>query len=187
MSRSSRWLRDHPRIRGEHQRQRVHGECDRGIIPAYAGSTTCLRVRAFLSSGSSPHTRGALNGDAVALGRAVDHPRIRGEHDDRFQALEVLAGSSPHTRGAPAASSTGASTSRDHPRIRGEHNDSGVLGDSVQGIIPAYAGSTSSSISATAASKGSSPHTRGARAHHKVNHHSPRDHPRIRGEHLESD
>ena len=51
----------------------------RGIIPAYAGSTT-----------SSPPR-------AVGHG---DHPRIRGEHDDSDQYSIDGLGSSPHTRGA---------------------------------------------------------------------------------------
>ena len=73
------WRRDHPRIRGEHERRqprtlRRHGSSphtrgahlmlslragDHGIIPAYAGSTSVCAVRALLVRGSSPHTRGA--------------------------------------------------------------------------------------------------------------------------------
>ena len=51
----------------------------------------------------------------------ADHPRIRGEHGAVLEPVEVQAGSSPHTRGA--------------------HEPAGVApaGD---GIIPAYAGST---------------------------------------------
>ena len=79
MFRSGAFLPDHPRIRGEHQSrsaapERIFGSSphtrgaldlleilpfDNGIIPAYAGSTTCITVK--------PSTVG-------------DHPRIRGEH-----------------------------------------------------------------------------------------------------------
>ena len=74
-------------------------------------------------------------------GRRQDHPRIRGEH--RIVCLNrwVATGSSPHTRGARL----GHGHLEDHP-----------------GIIPAYAGSTSSAVFACRRS---------------------RDHPRIRGEH----
>ena len=113
-------------------------------------------------------------------------------------------GSSPHTRGAPGfgnswqhargiipayAGSTGAGSApgdaeTDHPRIRGEHGAAGPLrgrspgssphtrgalssgagASSGSGIIPAYAGSTACVTSARRLS---------------------RDHPRIRGEHVD--
>ena len=117
--------------------------------------------------------------------------------------MDFAVGSSPHTRGAPKrafknarivgiipayAGSTqeclqGDRADKDHPRIRGEHNsrvgcftfsggssphtrgalECGDIPCNAHGIIPAYAGST------------------------KIGRHDgrrPRDHPRIRGEHL---
>ena len=156
----SRW--DHPRIRGEHaeadgphyfpvgssphtrgaRRSPFQSSPFRGIIPAYAGST----------SGLPP-----------AEWRRADHPRIRGEHAVEGGFVDGVQGSSPHTRGARrlpdpglgrggiipayAGSTTHPQCSRrarwDHPRIRGEHVP--PCGVSVQ-------------------PSGSSPHTRGARA-----------------------
>ena len=155
----------------------------RGIIPAYAGSTT-----SWLLMPTSPR----------------DHPRIRGEHFLLPRKGKGRMGSSPHTRGARSASTrrhhsngiipayAGSTiprpklylTHRDHPRIRGEHpfvkssriarkgsspHTRGALrqfrrDELLTGIIPAYAGSTSSC----------------ACCGQKV-----RDHPRIRGEHPE--
>ena len=172
---------DHPRIRGEHERvsdvsgaragssphtrgalsERGDIGVGRGIIPAYAGSTS-----------EAPCTSPAPG----------DHPRIRGEHLPQTSCIADKQGSSPHTRGArrrrgarhrrpgiiPAYAGSTWSTSRrrcsasDHPRIRGEHwarwNASvGDAGSSPHtrgaqrerralrnpfGIIPAYAGST---------------------------------------------
>ena len=193
---------DHPRIRGEHanfpyttfracgssphtrgapQRSSVCTGCRR-IIPAYAGSTR------------------------IAVGRprrAGDHPRIRGEHRRAVRDADGAEGSSPHTRGARAyrgapVSPNGiipayAGSTRihghplpqgaDHPRIRGEHcpgadfaccqdgSSPHTRGAQVNwkdsrngtGIIPAYAGSTA-------------PRCPGST--------TPRDHPRIRGEHI---
>ena len=111
--------------------------------------------------GSSPHTRGApVAGDGVVLLARIipayagsttcrvvsalarpDHPRIRGEHWELGELGRHFLGSSPHTRGAPFFSMY-------------------LLSDS--GIIPAYAGSTSTLAPPTV---------------------SLRDHPRIRGEH----
>ena len=173
--------------------------------------------------GSSPHTRGArppsdrdrrrrriipaYAGSTVAQipGKIVkaDHPRIRGEHPIAAKPDNLVMGSSPHTRGARADESRhrgrlriipayAGSTSRprrslrgqqDHPRIRGEHPPGPAMywpwpgssphtrgarahgqgPGSGDGIIPAYAGSTSRP-------------SRLVRAW--------RDHPRIRGEHL---
>ena len=197
--------KDHPRIRGEHRTApnrspkrsgssphtrgapNLHPKNDnvRGIIPAYAGSTT---------------------GRRLAVWQGADHPRIRGEHIHPIVGFGFVPGSSPHTRGArfdgagprgglgiiPAyAGSTGAGVGRrypprDHPRIRGEHQTGecrtgGQAGSSphtrgaldvaefvgaVQGIIPAYAGSTWVSACPTR---------------------PRRDHPRIRGEHQDED
>ena len=137
--------------------------------------------------------------------RVGDHPRIRGEHRVDRPDVPQAAGSSPHTRGArrgpgpprgpgriiPAyAGSTSRKPPRrgrrwDHPRIRGEHLDDVY---SVLAVV------------------GSTPHTRGARGRPRVypissrinpayagstalaSHamYTPRDQPRIRGEHPQS-
>ena len=54
----------------------------------------------------------------------------------------------------------------------------------LNGIIPAYAGSTYGLDEQAVVDRGSSPHTRGARYRHLAGHSGLRDHPRIRGEHL---
>ena len=133
-------FRDHPRIRGEH---------------------TCWFRTRTPRSGSSPHTRGALNiasrtntcseiipayagSTSMTWRRSViprDHPRIRGEHFIPCSLANLSKGSSPHTRGARERS---------------------IQGYSPLGIIPAYAGSTPSLLPCSKAC---------------------RDHPRIRGEH----
>ena len=132
------------------------------IIPAYAGSTTFAPAIPVSRSGSSPHTRGALG----ARRPGPRPPRI----------IPAYAGSTVRRayRRHPGA---------DHPRIRGEHTRShaqrgwgggssphtrgarrlGVGRRQNGGIIPAYAGST-----------------RPPPAYADT---TP-DHPRIRGEHL---
>ena len=169
-----------PHTRGARRRRRRHHRAE-GIIPAYAGSTPARQPRwqrqpdhprirgehgdmnppPGVPVGSSPHTRGARGSSPGARGRAGiipayagstgvsggrralsgDHPRIRGEHAARITPQTLAGGSSPHTRGA---------------RLVGACESGGV------GIIPAYAGSTSSTSWPTP------PRT---------------DHPRIRGEH----
>ena len=169
-----------PHTRGAPSMAKCPGRTRR-IIPAYAGST---RPWSFAGSG------------------CLDHPRIRGEHENLPPSGAPGFGSSPHTRGAlysgttngpyhriiPAyAGSTRENGTRaahlpDHPRIRGEH-DSRFL--SLLFCV------------------GSSPHTRGARddpPQERLGRRiipayagsttpmtsrcsEKRDHPRIRGEH----
>ena len=161
----------------------VEGRLDAraGIIPAYAGSTKLARRLIVIE---------------------LDHPRIRGEHNQCIVKDQRFVGSSPHTRGAPSESRTRGALSRiipayagstdwtrwsllagqDHPRIRGEH-------------IPCRGSPTKV--------RGSSPHTRGAPYRWGMTARSPgiipayagstargavvlagwMDHPRIRGEH----
>ena len=194
--------RDHPRIRGVHDRE-----------PREPMDT----------QGSSPHTRGALVAHPIDSGvlRIIpayagctsrrheaslpqgDHPRIRGVHGRRRWSVGRWGGSSPHTRGAldeavglgladriiPAYAGCTPVAAEclghegDHPRIRGVH--------------PLYS-------SSPRVWGGSSPHTRGAQINvlsighpvriipayagctnfqlkfTRVN----RDHPRIRGVHV---
>ena len=156
--------RDHPRIRGEHGAgvgdagvevgssphtrgahfSPIHGARAARIIPAYAGSTGWRRRR-----GRS--------------GR--DHPRIRGEHVPIALIATALAGSSPHTRGARWRR-TGRRPRRcgSSPHTRGAPAAPATTGGRC-GIIPAYAGSTSSAA---------------------LGWLSVGDHPRIRGEHIKS-
>ena len=141
----------------------------------------------------------------IPLGPVTDHPRIRGEHLQDNMPPSQTTGSSPHTRGArsPACASAprvwiipayagstpgepkASTVNVDHPRIRGEHISS-FLGGVVAGgssphtrgapfqfsflslggwIIPAYAGSTRMLGNDTPL---------------------PGDHPRIRGEHIQT-
>ena len=156
-------IRDHPRIRGEHPRVDAVRVRDAGIIPAYAGSTASIDVDTLASVGSSPHTRGALQGRKSPLRFLQDRPRIRGEHPHEGPAghqqrgiipayagstfsssvsWSMVLGSSPHTRGALLQAISRARLSRDHPRIRGEHSAIDSCVWTWDGIIPAYAGST---------------------------------------------
>ena len=157
----------------------------------------------YISSGSSPHTRGAqVDGHRRTAARRIipayagstrprasringtkDHPRIRGEHLVVGELVALQCGSSPHTRGALVPGHYEHQNCVDHPRIRGEH--------------PAGAPTSTSAA-------GSSPHTRGAHLvlsfragdHGIIPAYAGStlsmantglgvvDHPRIRGEHL---
>ena len=134
-------------------------------------------------AGIIPAYAGSTRPDDRRRARTSDHPRIRGEHGGLLSRPAFPHGSSPHTRGAPARHPLAASDAR---------------------IIPAYAGSTTSTASiprwqpdhprirgehavertCVLIPLGSSPHTRGALRRLRVSDDLLRDHPRIRGEHL---
>ena len=180
-------LKDHPRIRGEHNpgsrrvqsipgssphtrgapRQSFRGVERPGIIPAYAGSTP-------------PSCPWSCFGS--------DHPRIRGEHLSRGCLRVLLGGIIPAYAGSTDGLPIAEWRRADHPRIRGEHLSRGCLRVLLGGIIPAYAGSTDGlpiaewrradhprirgehvrGPSRQDRESGSSPHTRGARHHARL-------------------
>ncbi len=153
--------RDHPRVCGEHfsrsceswsgsgSSPRMRGAPRlpdsripvRGIIPAYAGSTSRLRR--------------AENFDR-------DHPRVCGEHRTPTSRSGRWGGIIPAYAGSTVTASRPPARSGDHPRVCGEHRHrglgdlprqgssprmrgahSGLCSERAQcGIIPAYAGST---------------------------------------------
>ena len=165
-----------------------------------------MKMIGLRGRGSSPHTRGALRPGAFLGHRLGDHPRIRGEHVTApdaavlvpgiipayagntspvsFQISGVL-GSSPHTRGTRDRARCRCPCTRDHPRIRGEHFACIFSDFWCAGIIPAYAGNTAVMYRSQVMATGSSPHTRGTQRLWRQWRGSRRDHPRIRGEHID--
>ena len=133
-----------------------------GIIPAYAGSTPSIPRYLTACRGSSPHTRGALDGLLAEAGAAGIIPAYAGSTRTPSHSGCSHSGSSPHTRGAHVGRARQGGRRGDHPRIRGEHLESHARQKGTRGIIPAYAGSTVLASAIAAPFLGSSPHTRGA-------------------------
>ena len=170
-----------PLTRGARQ---VHHPLPRPVrlIPAYAGSTwgvgvACgcaaahprLRGEHFFAatlvrgcSGSSPLTRGALDGERPQLCHAglipayagstelvtadgfADgaHPRLRGEHIIFVLMVIIGMGSSPLTRGARFELSSTGPPQGSSPLTRGAQSCV-LTNQNLRRLIPAYAGSTS--------------------------------------------
>ena len=132
--------RAHPRLRGEHIDERIDGARAEGSSPPTRGAPSTMSL-------ASPGTRlippyaGSTLTEYPDLDGTGAHPRLRGEHPTRRKPPRSTTGSSPPTRGAQRGSVTSA------PLV---------------GLIPAYAGSTTSRCRAC----------RQATAH-----------PRLRGEH----
>ena len=147
-------------MRGEHSMDAIWSSTHCGSSP-HARGARLPRGERLAVPGIIPACAGSTASRVNAASLARDHPRMRGEHDDRTAQAVERFGSSPHARGAPRAAPPSAalagiipacagSTStggrrpcrcRDHPRMRGEHN---------------------STRTESPTSTGSSPHARGA-------------------------
>jgi len=196
--------RAHPRIRGEHPRDRITLDGRRGSSPhprgALAENTPYAGTYGLIpaSAGSTCQTTTWC----VLFGA---HPRIRGEHEVMFPDPATAEGSSPHPRGALAhlvevapdprliPASAGSTARRRHswpdqeahPRIRGEHSLDGPGRSSELGSSPHPRGAPRPAkrdrpgTRLIPASAGSTPLI-GSRAP------ATQAHPRIRGEHVRS-
>ena len=159
-----------------------HGHQDRaGIIPAYAGNT-CHAVR-------QPSLW-------------WDHPRVCGEHAQETERRAQESGSSPRMRGTPSGhiqtdtrlgiipAYAGNTIShgvryaglRDHPRVCGEHKITAGGASTEAGSSPRMRG-THLSAGASATYRGIIPAYAGNTGPPSTGGTSPRDHPRVCGEH----
>ena len=120
---------------------------------------TLLKV----SAGSSPHARGALEN----LGDLVGRDGI----------IPACAGSTASTRSTPG-------TPRDHPRMRGEHVDGLGRGLRLRGSSP-HARGAHNAVALRVAVAGIIPACAGSTLLYLDLHARNRDHPRMRGEHLQ--
>ena len=112
--------RDHPRIRGKHQKTEVSHPFQMGS-PPHTREAHMVNNQRHCGNRITPAYAGSTEYSGVHLGVSEDHPRIRGKHLIIACQLHSSMGSPPHTREAlPAASAKAAS-------VR---------------ITPAYAGST---------------------------------------------
>ena len=98
-----------------------------GLIPAWAGKTSRAFCQAFDAVGSSPHGRGKRSRSESSPPTKAAHPRMGGENLCYKQVTLVSLGSSPHARG----------------KLNGR-----VDGNLAPGLIPAWAGKTTRSMSA---------------------------------------
>ena len=93
-------LRDHPRMRGEHQVRGCASSPGPGSSPHARGTHGAgRRVRGC--PGIIPACAGNTWARTSPADDDRDHPRMRGEHMMYYHLLEELAGSSPHARGTP--------------------------------------------------------------------------------------
>ena len=112
--------RDHPRVCGEHARQRHGRACKTGSSPRMRGTRMWKSART-VRAGIIPAYAGNTRPCRPYPTWFWDHPRVCGEHADLREHDHIGRGSSPRMRGT-----------REFDRLR----------DGCVGIIPAYAGNT---------------------------------------------
>ena len=160
---------------------RVDGQTDVGIIPAYAGNTPQRSAKALA---------------------AWDHPRVCGEHDAEMPTELLKLGSSPRMRGTPEenvvvlnnggiipayAGNTlsifpSNAFKRDHPRVCGEHEVVTNYADAAKGSSPRMRG-TQKHPRGTVGAEGIIPAYAGNTSNCHMGRALARDHPRVCGEH----
>ena len=114
------FIRDHPRMCGEHFFRSFIDEWGEGSSPHVRGAPSATQGN-IRNAGIIPACAGSTSFPAQTSRRHRDHPRMCGEHCEAVISAYMLSGSSPHVRGAPRGC-----------QVRGL----------AFGIIPACAGST---------------------------------------------
>ncbi len=132
---------DHPRGCGEHRHLARLADSGKGSSPRMRGAPGLL-AKVGRVVGIIPADAGSTSQPISCRTPSRDHPRGCGEHRAARGSTSIVPGSSPRMRGAPSC------------RVRD---------DLRPGIIPAHAGSTSSTIPNALPRDGSSPRMRGAR------------------------
>ena len=91
--------RDHPRMCGEHPRQRYFTTVQPGSSPHVRGAPVATSLN-WPIGGIIPACAGSTNLGAFLMSRYWDHPRMCGEHLRAAEEGDGHTGSSPHVRGA---------------------------------------------------------------------------------------
>ena len=90
---------DHPRVCGEHAITWTRAGCPTGSSPRMRGAPLGVRGMPYLR-GTIPAYAGSTTFLRLTAGYAKDHPRVCGEHWIPFAGDNMQKGSSPRMRGA---------------------------------------------------------------------------------------
>ena len=195
------FLWDHPRMRGEHQSEDILPNKVKGSSPHARGTPAMIHVTDG-QPGIIPACAGNTGHLAFSGKLRLDHPRMRGEHLGGAGVHVGEQGSSPHARGTrfvahafvpvvgiiPACAGNTSrihcihTACRDHPRMRGEHSLSDCQRAGLAGSSPHARGTQPYALYAPLLG-GIIPACAGNTGRGRAGRRSPRDHPRMRGEH----
>ena len=194
---------DHPRLRGEHAAYAYLMTLPEGSSPLARGAPQHAVV-AHRDAGIIPACAGSTYAAGTWCKEPWDHPRLRGEHKLSTAAEVVPPGSSPLARGAqprrhpqrhdrgiiPACAGSTllyivrGRERRDHPRLRGEHATARGTATRRTGSSPLARGAHHQGLDAVARA-GIIPACAGSTGVFVIGKGRERDHPRLRGEHLQ--
>ncbi len=138
--------KDHPRLRGEYQKEKIAKAAKVGSSPLARGILS-FWVYTISCAGIIPACAGNTHIFCCGTEISRDHPRLRGEYPESTAAVYVSSGSSPLARGIqrspkgmgighriiPACAGNTKSKSRyleeckDHPRLRGEYTKKSLI------------------------------------------------------------
>ena len=195
------FLRDHPRMRGEHVRSSGPPLSFAGSSPHARGTPRCRR-HDTKHVGIIPACAGNTAHSSCGFPCAWDHPRMRGEHPATLFHTFLIPGSSPHARGTPSGADAdgerigiipacagnttfrtiGRARARDHPRMRGEHSFKSMQSSVSSGSSP-HARGTPYCKATPSYRMGIIPACAGNTIQPVAVHQRAGDHPRMRGEH----
>ena len=118
VSRSGAWLRDHPRVCGEHWLLMVREHEAEGSSPRVRGTHT-LDLTSLNDVGIIPACAGNTSHCIGCPSVRRDHPRVCGEHHSSIMSSAFRRGSSPRVRGTPPARTRRAVANRIIPACAG--------------------------------------------------------------------
>ena len=156
-----------------------------GIIPAYAGNT---KLHGLLVAEVGDHPRVCGEHRVLSLNRSVNRgssPRMRGtRHHSRRRPVDrgIIPAYAGNTFRLPAATPA----RRDHPRVCGEHATGASTQVNCTGSSPRMRGTPMMRLQ-MAGTDGIIPAYAGNTSHRRRIGCIPRDHPRVCGEHSDSE
>ena len=193
--------REHPRMRGDHRFWHRRNSKARGTSP-HARGPPDLDLRIEVRPGNIPACAGTTLVGSGIRRRRGEHPRMRGDHSKFALPPDYVTGTSPHARGPrirclnrlfvcgniPACAGTTSPSARsrtqswEHPRMRGDHFHCTTASTSKSGTSP-HARGPLAIPKRYGLFPGNIPACAGTTPGLALKRDTPREHPRMRGDH----
>ena len=174
--------RDHPRVCGEHTIQQTSAVRHRESSPRVRG-TRQSSPHGYRLTGIIPACAGNTRRSRIRRKDSRDHPRVCREHVMDVGDSTVEPGSSPRVRGTLPARHQSKGGKRDHPRVCGEHRIAQAVIGTILGSSPRVRG-TPWYFLTNVAFRRIIPACAGNTPVFSFSRRTPRDHPRVCGEHI---
>ncbi len=174
---------DHPRMRGEHIEPPAWAIARLGPSP-HARGTHSLAPQLRAQTGTIPACAGNTCILPSSAGRLRDHPRVRGEHHMNVPQMLPAGGPSPRARGTPRECRLVVAPDGTIPACAGNTEAAMTTPRRYQGPSPRARGTPCRGIPRRVR-RGTIPACAGNTRSTSRRRTSRRDHPRVRGEHVD--